>query len=157
MGKIKSVLFVCTGNSCRSVMAEGFMKKYLRELGKADIEVLSAGISAAEGFFPTAETIEVMSQEGVDVSGLRSKNLTLRMIEGADIILAMEDIHMNYITRLMPSAASKTHLLKAYPDEIQLTFPENHNIPDPIGRPMEYYQLAAAVIKDQVKRIAEIL
>ncbi|MFA6610292.1 MAG: low molecular weight protein arginine phosphatase, partial [Candidatus Omnitrophota bacterium] len=60
MGNIKSVLFVCTGNSCRSVMAEGFMKKYLRELGKADIEVRSAGISAAEGFFPTAETIEVM-------------------------------------------------------------------------------------------------
>ncbi len=157
MGKIRSVLFICTGNSCRSVMAEGLMKKYLRELGKSDIEVRSAGISAADGFFPTAETIEVMNREGVDVSDFKTKTLTLQMIESADIMLVMEDIHMNYITRLMPTASSKTHLLKGFQAECQSNFPENCNIPDPIGRPMDYYQLAFAVIKDQVKRIAEIL
>ena len=68
MSEARSVLFVCTGNSCRSVMAEGLLRKYLKELGKDDIEVRSAGPSAVNGSPATKETIEVMKKEGIDVS-----------------------------------------------------------------------------------------
>ena len=77
MNKIIRILFVCTGNSCRSIMAEGLMKSVLKGLGKVGIDVSSAGVSAIDGFRPTHETIEVMKREGVDVSEDDLKELEL--------------------------------------------------------------------------------
>lgn len=157
MNKIKSILFVCTGNSCRSVMAEGLLKKYLKEAGRNDIEVSSAGISAPENFPPTESTVEVMKLQGVNVSGHKSRNITPDIVRSADLILAMEDIHKEEVLRLVPEAAPKTHLLKEFGLESKKSDPEGIGIPDPIGKPGKDYQNSLNTIKKEIERIAKIL
>ncbi len=157
MDKIKSILFVCTGNSCRSIMAEGLMKKYLKELGKDYIEVRSAGISALAGFPPTQETIDVMKQENVDVSSFYSKKATEDLIKNSDVILVMEKMHKDFIDKIAPEAASRTYLLREFQASRDKARLGNHNIPDPIGKPMDYYKLSFQLIKEQIERIAKLL
>ncbi|MCX5678782.1 MAG: low molecular weight protein arginine phosphatase [Candidatus Omnitrophica bacterium] len=146
----KSVLFVCTGNTCRSVMAEAILRKRLDELGKKEIEAHSAGIRALNGLSPSEETIEVMKEEGVDVSGFRTKNITVDMIKKADLILAMEDAHKDEILALAPAARSKTYLLKEYGSSHAFNS-RGHGIDDPIGKHVEEYR----IIRDEIKREIE--
>lgn len=134
------------------------MKKCLKALGKDNIEVVSAGVGAVGGFPPTEETVETMRKEGVDVSGYRSKKITPEMIKESDLILVMEASHKDIVARLVPEAASKTYLLKEFlvGGSVE-NYPDNRNIPDPIGRPMEYYKLSFEVIKNQIERIAKLI
>jgi len=158
MAKTIRILFICTGNTCRSIMAEGLMKKTLEELGKGRVEVVSAGIAAVTGVSPTDETIEVMKEEtGIDVSGYHATDVSDALIEDADIILVMENVHKKEIIRRVPAAANKTFLLKeyAYPEKIK--DPEMYGIQDPIGWGKEYYRHTLGVIKREIERIAVTL
>ena len=157
MGNIKSVLLVCTGNSCRSIMAEGLMKDALKRLGKEGIEVSSAGVSAIDGFDPICETTEVMKREGIDVSDFKSRSLTDAMIISADLILVMAAHHMSDIIARVPEAASKTYILKQYGMRDNSYIRPDLNISDPIGKPMEVYEHTLDEIKREVGRIARIL
>lgn len=157
MAGIKSVLLVCTGNSCRSVMAEGLLKKYLKELGKSNIEVLSAGVNAIDDIRPTAETIEIMLKHSLDVSGFKSRRLTDNMIKDANLILVMAAHHMDDIIRRVPEAVSKTHLLKQFGLENDTEACEDLDILDPIGSTLEVYESVFTEIKKEVERIAELL
>lgn len=157
MNKVKSVLLVCTGNSCRSIMAEGVLKKYLNELGKGDIEVASAGIFAMDGMSPTQETVAVMGEEGIDVSGFRSKSLTDEHIKKADLILVMAGHHMDDIIARVPAAASKTHMLKQFGLKCETQACEDMDIEDPIGKDKDFYRGVLLKIKKEMKRIAQIL
>ena len=156
-GKIKSVLFVCTGNSCRSVMAEGLLRKYLKELGKDDIEVRSAGTSAVNGSPAPKQPIEVMKKELVDVSGFRSKRMNAELIKWADLILVMEWSHKDEVRRIAPEAASKTYLLREFGMADTEHHPEGFSIPDPIGRPIQNYEYCIGIIKKEIERIARLL
>ena len=153
----RMILFVCTGNSCRSIMAEGLLKKALKGLGKGNFEVSSAGTGARDGFTPTFETIEVMKEEGVDVSGYKSKRLTDELINEADLILVMEAAHKEDIAIRVPEAAPKTYLLKEFGLEKTKMDPEYLGVPDPIGRPMEVYEASFNAIKREIERIAPLL
>jgi protein-tyrosine-phosphatase len=157
MGKVKSVLFVCTGNSCRSVMAEGLLKKYLKETGKDNIEVSSAGIAGMDGFRATEETIDAMRSQGIDMTGFKSRRLTKEMITASDLILVMEDVHRDFVLKLDPTAGPKTHLLKRFDSEDKRKYPEGLNVPDPIGKPMDFYKLSLEIIKEEARRIAGLL
>ena len=157
MNKIKSILLVCTGNSCRSVMAEGLFKKYLKDAGKGDIEVASAGIIAIDGFPPTDETIKVMKDNGVDVSEYKSRRLTSDLINKSDLVLAMEGVHKDFVIRMEPGAEGKVYLLKKYGANGKRKYPEGDGVPDPIGRPIDFYKLSLEIIKEEAKRIIALL
>lgn len=148
---------VCTGNSCRSIMAEGLLKKALKELGKSDIEVKSAGTGALDDAAPTRETIEAMRKVGIDVSDFRSKSLKDEDIIKADLILVMAAHHMDEIIRRVPEAVSKTHLLKQFGQISDANACEDLDIFDPIGRPGEDYERVLQEIRKEIKRVAGIL
>ena len=138
-------------------MAQGLLKKYLKEAGKDNIEVTSAGILALDGFPPTEETIDVVKGEGVEVSDFKSQRLTKEMIKKSDLILVMEDMHRDFVLRLDPEVASKTHLLRIFGSDSKRKYPQGSGVPDPIGKPLDFYKLSLAIIKEEVKRIAKLL
>ncbi|MDP3804628.1 MAG: low molecular weight protein arginine phosphatase [Candidatus Omnitrophota bacterium] len=155
--KIKSVLFVCTGNSCRSVMAEGLLKKRLLELGKDDVKVSSAGTIGLDGLPPMEETIDTLKAQGIAMDDFRSRSVTVEMIKRSDLILAMEDLHKDEILRMAPEAAGKTFLLKEFGQPGAGNDREGSGVPDPIGRQIEFYKHVLNMIKKEVRRIAELL
>lgn len=157
MGKINSVLIVCAGNSCRSPMAEGLLKKYLKDMGKHHIRVESAGVVAVDGFSPTDKTIEVMKEHGIDISYFKSKQLTVERIKRADVILVMEPGQKDLVKMMVTAAADKTFLLKEFGRNGRTSYPEDPSVPDPMGKPIEYYKLSFEIIKTEIERIAKLL
>lgn len=157
MNKIKSILFVCTGNSCRSVMAEGLLKKSLSQLGRSDIKVNSAGLMALSAGRPTEETIGVMKAEGVDVSGHKTKGVTADDIRTADLVLTMEEFQRQELIERVPEAAGKIYLLKAFGNGNKVHYCDGCDIPDPIGQTVRGYEHCLDMIKKEIERIVKLL
>jgi len=147
ISKYKKVLFVCTGNSCRSAMAQGLMKKLISD--NEYIKVDSAGVAALDGMPATREAVEVMKKEGIDISEHKSKKLTEQMIKESDCILVMEHRHKKYITERVPQAETRTFLLKEFDKEEH----EVLTISDPIGLGINFYEEAVRVIKNSIERL----
>ena len=138
-------------------MAEGLFRDILQKNGKTGINVSSAGCLAGDGRPATAETIQVMAEEGIDVSKHRSRYLTEEMIKDADLILVMESLHRSEIRQRAPGAAGKTYLLKEYAASGNKESRDNQDVPDPIGRPLDIYRICLKMIKKEVEAIAKLL
>ena len=143
MSRIKTILLVCTGNSCRSVMAAGLLRKMLKASG--NYKIITAGTAAIAGMPATSEAIQVMSEQDIDVSGHRSSPLSNEMIREADLILVMQNIHKEHILSRLPEAANKVQLLS------------ESDIPDPIGRSLDFYRQAFEIIKKGILRTVKEL
>ena len=149
---VKTVLFVCTGNTCRSPMAVGFIKKFAPD---KKLKILSAGTSASNGVPPSANAIEVMQEEGIDISEHRSTMLDGYLLDEADIVLVMTEMHRNHIVSWFKSTKEKIRLLREFDDvNDDKDYP---NIPDPIGRDIEIYRKCREMIKRSLRGIVKIL
>src|ERR1039458_9808041 len=103
---MKTVLFVCTGNVCRSPMAEGIFRQAMR--GRGEYQVLSAGLGALEGQPPSAYAIQAVKELGIDISRGRSRMLTAELVQQADYIFGMTHSHLDTVVMLYPEAGEKT-------------------------------------------------
>jgi glycine hydroxymethyltransferase len=131
---MKTVLFVCTGNICRSPMAEGLFRHAVQ--GQGEYRVISAGLGAMEGQPPSAYAVQAVRELGIDISGQRSRMLTHELVQQADYIFGMTHSHIDTVMMLYPFAAEKTFLLREF-DETLDTFEKD--ISDPIGGSYEIY------------------
>ena len=108
-----SILVVCTGNVCRSPMAEGLLWAALqRRFGDASPEIASAGTAGWEGSEPMPGSVEAARELGVDISGHRGRRLTTMMAEDADLLLCMATAHREAIRDAVPALASRAFTLK---------------------------------------------
>jgi protein-tyrosine-phosphatase len=147
----KLILFICTGNTCRSPMAAGYMKKLLEERGIREIDVRSAGVMTTTGLLASAEAIQVLDAENVDLRRHRSSPLTPEVIRKADLILAMSPFHRQSALRLSEEARSKTYMLK----EFVRSDLKNAQIADPMGCTLEVFKKTFKEIKQACNKLIE--
>ena len=140
---MKKILFVCTGNVCRSPMAEGMLRHMLR--GRDDIQVASAGLGALDGLHVTDVAAEVVAELGVDISSHLSQSLNSDLVRQADFIFVMTRQHQDALQTLFPSASEKTFLLREFEGS---SAGENKDIADPIGQTVEIYRRTRDQIRD---------
>lgn len=145
-----SVLLVCTGNTCRSAMAEGILRSMLREGeagtgGEDRVHVFSAGTAGLAGFPASELAREVSASRGVDISGHLSRALTADTIERAGLILAMTGRHVDRVLAESPAASERTFLLSDYAGS------GREEVPDPMGGRREDYETAYDMIEGYLR------
>lgn len=153
------VLFICTGNVCRSPMAEGLLRAMLQDAPGTEIEVASAGLSALDGLPPSQYSIEALASEGIDISRQRSRQLTPDMVAQSTHIFAMTQSHKMTIEAYFPFAAEKTFLLREFSEGAtpKMAAQGFLDVPDPIGMDRNAYELTRDLIKEVLPAIVAFI
>ena len=182
-----SILVICTGNVCRSPIAEGLLRAALeRRYHDRAPEVSSAGTSGWEGTGAMPESIEAAGERGVDISGHVARRLTRGHVLDADLVVAMAEEHRDAVARALPEAAGRTFTLKelvrllealpppAAPLRVGDFFdrvaqadalrragfvgnPHDEDIVDPLGLPLESFRAIAWELDEWTARLADSL
>jgi protein-tyrosine-phosphatase len=149
------ILFVCTGNTCRSSMAEAIAKQKIKEMdlpGKFNIKIMSAGTGAFPGCPASPLAVEVLKRKNIDLSGHKSQRITADMLKEADYIFTMTVIQKQQVLFMDPAAKGKTFTLKefAYGDHAW-----NTNIDDPFGGDEDCYEECREQLAEAISIILE--
>ncbi|TWT63533.1 low molecular weight protein arginine phosphatase [Rubinisphaera italica] len=147
------ILFVCTGNTCRSPMAEAIFRSMLAERLNCDtaelagqgIEIASAGIAADYGHSASPEAVQLLADEGIDLSSHQSQPLTESLLERSERVYTLTNHHREIIITHRPELR----------DRVQVLGQDGRDIPDPIGGDVAVYRQCKEVIEQNLRLIAE--
>ncbi|MDI6774592.1 MAG: low molecular weight protein arginine phosphatase [Verrucomicrobiota bacterium] len=138
--KTKQLLFVCSGNVCRSPIAEHLLRARLGP--RSEWTVASAGLSAWTGMPASQSAIDALRERGIDMTGHRSRALDRERIDASSVIVVMTNSHRDQIRRLYPEAVERVFLLRSFDPAA-----EDEDLEDPIGGSPEQYRR----VRDQIE------
>lgn len=128
---VKNILIVCTGNICRSPMAEALLQSRLKDGG---LRVSSAGTSALAGHGADPHAVGVMRSFGIDIEAHRARQLTLPLLTAVDLVLTLDDSHGSWIMRRYPQLRGRVHKL--------LKWRGDQDVADPYRGPLQEFESA---------------
>jgi protein-tyrosine-phosphatase len=149
MSATKHVLFVCTGNTCRSPMAEGLFRKAIS--GRNDFKVGSAGVAASNGGFASRETLNVLKKRGASLDAFNSRPVSDAILAEATHVFAMTEGHLATLEARFPDHADKFFLIREFSGISDKR--QGLDVPDPIGMGMAAYEEVAKVLEAAIPSI----
>ena len=147
----RSLLFVCTGNTCRSPMAETLARDLLARRLEADpaafgFTVGSAGVSAGNGAPASEQAVEVMAARGLDLGGHGSRTARADLVAGADHVYCLTSAHRDLLVHALPPGAA---------EHVELLDPDGRDVPDPFGAPVPVYAACAEAMLEMLEHRAD--
>ncbi len=142
----RTMLFVCTGNTCRSPMAERLMADRCKNLSGWTFS--SAGLFARDGAPPSELAVKVLNESGIDLSTHRARLLTPQLIREADVIITLTGAHRDLILEADPAAAGKTRTLHSYGSE-----KPDADVMDPFSGAIDTYRITRDEISSALNDI----
>lgn len=128
------ILFICTGNTCRSPMAEGLLKD-LSNKKNLGLQIKSAGVFAMDKDSAANNAVEALNKINIDISDHKSQSVSKELVDEADLILTMSRSHRETLLLNFPDVKDKVYLLNQY------ALKEDRDIQDPFGRDLYNYEL----------------
>jgi protein-tyrosine-phosphatase len=151
--KIRNILFVCTGNTCRSPLAAGFLKKLLERNSLCEMKIGSAGLTALPGSPASFHSLRVALENSVSLEEHQARLVTPELIDNAGLIVVMEPGHQKQLLDLYPQASGKILLLRHFARYGS----RKRGIHDPYGLNLEAYRFCFEDIKECVQSLHEWL
>jgi protein-tyrosine-phosphatase len=148
---MKKIVFVCSGNTCRSPLAEAIARQVLPGRVSFELSIASAGTSAQEGNPASRNSVEIAERHGLDLSKHQSRMLSRELLHDADLIVTMGVRHREAVEEIDPDSAESTFLLTNF------SAVYNGDVPDPIGSDLAIYERTYLVIRECIEAMAQKL